>query len=87
VRLIVVAFVYKGFLDPNRDHWEFGYEIGRVARSLAMGHGYANPYWANTGPTALLTPVYPYMLAGVFAMFGVYTKASALIFLAVKTFF
>jgi 4-amino-4-deoxy-L-arabinose transferase-like glycosyltransferase len=87
VRLIVVAFVYKGFLDPNRDHWEFGYEIGRVARSLAMGHGYANPYWANTGPTALLTPVYPYMLAGVFAMFGVYTKASALIFLAVNTFF
>jgi 4-amino-4-deoxy-L-arabinose transferase-like glycosyltransferase len=87
VRLIVVAFVYKGFLDPNRDHWEFGYEIGRVARSLAMGHGYANPYWANTGPTALLTPVYPYMLAGVFAMFGVYTKASALVFLAVNTFF
>jgi hypothetical protein len=31
VRLIVVAFVYKGFLDPNRDHWELGYEIGRVA--------------------------------------------------------
>jgi len=87
VRLIVVAFAYKGFLVPDRDHWEFGYEIGRVARSLAMGRGYANPYWADTGPTALLTPVYPYMLAGVFAMFGVYTRASALVFLAVNTFF
>jgi hypothetical protein len=86
VRLVVVAFVYKGFLDPRRDHWEFGYEIGRVARSLAMGLGYANPYWGNTGPTALLTPVYPYMLAGVFAVFGVYTKASALVFLAINTF-
>jgi 4-amino-4-deoxy-L-arabinose transferase-like glycosyltransferase len=82
-----VALVYKGFLDPARDHWEFAYEIGRVARSIALGQGFSNPYWANTGPTALLTPVYPYFLAGIFATFGVYTKASALVFLAVNTFF
>jgi 4-amino-4-deoxy-L-arabinose transferase-like glycosyltransferase len=87
VRLLVVALVYRGFLDPGRDHWEFGYEIGRVARSIAMGRGFSDPYWANTGPTALLTPVYPNLLAGVFAVFGVYTKASALIFLAMNTFF
>ena len=31
----------------------------------------------TTGPTALLTPVYPYLLAGIFAGFGLYTKASA----------
>src|ERR1700732_4672697 len=82
VRLIVVALVYRGFLDPARDHWEFGYEIGRVARSIVLGKGFSNPYWASTGPTALLTPVYPYLLAGVFAAFGVYTKAAALVFLA-----
>jgi hypothetical protein len=87
VRLILVALVYKGFLDPARDHWEFAYEIGRVARSIALGRGFSNPYWANTGPTALLTPVYPYFLAGIFATFGVYTKASALVFLAINTFF
>ena len=87
VRLIVVALVYKGFLDPARDHWEFAYEIGRVARSIALGQGFSNPYWANTGPTALLTPVYPYFLAGIFTTFGVYTKASALVFLAINTFF
>ena len=87
VRLIVVALVYRGFLDPGRDHWEFGYEMGRVARSIAMGWGFSNPYWADTGPTALLTPVYPYLLASVFAVFGIYTKASALVFLAVNTFF
>jgi 4-amino-4-deoxy-L-arabinose transferase-like glycosyltransferase len=87
VRLILVALVYKGFLDPARDHWEFAYEIGRVARSIVMGRGFSNPYWANTGPTALLTPVYPYFLAGIFATFGVYTKASALVFLAINTFF
>jgi hypothetical protein len=87
VRLILVALVYKGFLDPARDHWEFAYEIGRVARSIALGQGFSNPYWANTGPTALLTPVYPYFLAGIFATFGVYTKASALVFLGINTFF
>jgi 4-amino-4-deoxy-L-arabinose transferase-like glycosyltransferase len=87
VRLILVALVYKGFLAPARDHWEFAYEIGRVARSIALGQGFSNPYWANTGPTALLTPVYPYFLAGVFSTFGVYTKASALVFLAINTFF
>jgi hypothetical protein len=87
VRLVLVALVYKGFLDPARGHWEFAYEIGRVARSIALGQGFSNPYWGNTGPTALLTPVYPYFLAGIFATFGVYTKASALVFLAINTFF
>ena len=87
VRLAVVALVYKGFLDPGRGHWEFAYEMGRVARSIALGQGYANPYWAETGPTALLTPVYPYLLAGIFACFGLYTKASALVFLSLNSFF
>jgi 4-amino-4-deoxy-L-arabinose transferase-like glycosyltransferase len=86
MRLTVVALLYKGFLDPTRDHWEFAYEMGRVARSIALKHGYANPYWAETGPTALLTPVYPYLLAGIFAIFGVYTKASALVFLSLNSF-
>jgi 4-amino-4-deoxy-L-arabinose transferase-like glycosyltransferase len=87
VRLILLALVYKGFLDPARGHWEFAYEIGRVARSIVLGQGFSNPYWANTGPTALLTPVYPYFLAGIFAIFGVYAKASALVFMGINTFF
>ena len=87
VRILVAWLVYKNFLDPGRGHWEFGYEIGRVARSLATGSGFSNPYWANTGLTALLTPVYPCLLAAIFAIFGVYTKASALVFVAMNTFF
>jgi Dolichyl-phosphate-mannose-protein mannosyltransferase len=86
LRLIVVGLVYKGFLDPARDHWEFGYEIGRVARSIDIGRGFADPYWADTGSTALLCPVYPYLMAGVFGVFGIYTRASALVFLALNSF-
>lgn len=87
VRLIVVAFVYQGFLDPGRDHWEFGYEVGMVARSIATGHGFGNPYWVETGPTALMTPVFPYLHASIFAVFGIKTKAAALVLLTLNSLF
>lgn len=88
VRLVVVGFTYQGFLDPGRDHWEFGYEMGKIARSLATGHGFGNPYsGVNTGPTAIIGPVYPGLLAGVMALFGIYTKAAALAMLTVNSVF
>jgi len=87
LRLIVVAFVYQGFLDPGRDHWEFGFEAGRVAKSIVTGHGFSNPFWAQTGPTAWLAPVYPYLLAGVFVLFGIQTKAAALAILSLNSLF
>jgi 4-amino-4-deoxy-L-arabinose transferase-like glycosyltransferase len=84
---MVMGFVYHGFLDPGRDHWEFGYELGHVARSIAQGNGFSSPYWTNTGATALLTPVYPYLLAAVFSLFGIFTKASALVILSINCVF
>ena len=86
VRLIVVAFVYQDFLDPQRDHWLFGFENGRIARSIVEGHRFGNA-WGDTGPTAILTPVIPYLLAGIFALFGVYTRTSALVMLALSSLF
>lgn len=80
-RLVVMAFLYTEQLDPARDHWKFAYETGRIARSLATGQGFSNPLFENTGPTAFLTPVYPAMVAGVFKLFGVYTKTSAFVIL------
>src|SRR5690348_12369835 len=87
VRLAVMVFVYPERLDPARDHWRFGGESGRIARSIVEGKGFSNPYFADTGPTAWLTPVYPYLLAGVFKLFGVYTKASALVILSLNCLF
>jgi 4-amino-4-deoxy-L-arabinose transferase-like glycosyltransferase len=87
VRLIVVAFVYPGFLQPGRDYWEFGFEVGMVARSIATGHGFANPFWGETGPTAWLTPVFPYLLSGIFILFGIKTKAAAIAMLALNSLF
>jgi 4-amino-4-deoxy-L-arabinose transferase-like glycosyltransferase len=87
VRLIVVAVVYPDQLDPRRDHWPFGYETGRIARSIASEEGFANPLFEKTGPTAWMTPLYPYLVAAVFKTTGIYTKSSALILLALNSLF
>src|ERR1700682_2876660 len=87
VRLVVMAFAYTAQLDPSQDHWVFAWETGRVARSIATGHGFSSPYSEPTGPTALIPPVYTYLLAGVFKIFGVYTTASALVILTLNNLF
>ena len=48
-------------------------ETGNIAFSIAQGHGFGSPYWQETGPTAWLTPVYPYLVAGAYKIFGIHT--------------
>lgn len=87
IRLTVAGFLYPEHLNPDRDHWKFAGETGRIARSLAEGKGFSSPFFAETGPTAWLTPVFPLLLAGIFKIFGIYTKASALAILALDCLF
>src|SRR5258705_1957328 len=77
LRLLVMGFEYKIQLDPEQDHWTFGWETGRVARSIVTGGGFSSPFPEPSGPTAHLPPAYAYLLAGVFKLFGIYTAASA----------
>ena len=72
---------------PQEDHFAFGWEMGRVARSVALGQGFSNPYGGNTGPTAWEPPLYPYLMAGVFKLFGLYTVASAWVLLTINSLF
>ncbi|HZW79138.1 MAG TPA: glycosyltransferase family 39 protein [Candidatus Deferrimicrobiaceae bacterium] len=87
LRLVVMCFLYPERTDPTRDHWRFGGEAGRIARSIVQGEGFSNPLFGKTGPTAWLAPVFPYLLAGIFKLLGVYTKASAIAALALDCFF
>ena len=81
VRLAVIPFLYREWLDPFLiEHWAFG----RVARSLVTGHGFGNVF-ADTGPTAVLSPVYAYLLAGIFWLFGPHTPASVITALALNS--
>jgi 4-amino-4-deoxy-L-arabinose transferase-like glycosyltransferase len=65
----------------------FGWETGRIARSIASGQGFSSPFVSGTGPTAWLAPIYPYLLAGVFKVFGVYTSGSAIAILSLNSIF
>lgn len=51
----------------------FQTETGHIAYSIASGKGFSSPFQRDTGPTAWLAPVYPYLLAGIFKLFGIYT--------------
>jgi hypothetical protein len=76
VRIVIMLFFYHVSWDARFGHWYLGYEEGRVARSIAEGHGFGNPLWGPSGPTAWYAPVFPYIFAGVFKVFGVFTLAS-----------
>lgn len=82
LRLLAMTLGHFYRISPFEEHFKFGWEMGRIARSLAMGHGYANPFDHPSGPTAWVTPLYPLILAGVFKVFGVYTALSAWVILA-----
>jgi hypothetical protein len=82
LRLAVMVFQYPEQMNPVHDHFRFGFEMGRVARSIVQGKGFGNPLYEDTGPTAWMPPVYTYLLAGVFKLFGTYTKTSALVMLS-----
>ena len=79
-----------GFRDvaaPSVDHNLFGWEMGWTARSIALGHGFGSPFLPLTGPTALVPPLYPYLLAGIFKLFGLYTAESAFATLGLNALF
>src|SRR5580700_177774 len=54
----------------------FQTETGHIAYSIASGKGFSSPFQRDSGPTAWLAPVYPYLLAGILKVFGIYTLRS-----------
>ncbi len=82
---IIVAHTYK--FKALDDNFSFGWEMGRIGRSLALGQGFSNPFNTTTGPTAWEPPLYPFLIAGVFKLFGIYTHASAIVLLGLNSLF
>lgn len=54
----------------------FQTETGHIAYSIAAGKGYSSPYERDTGPTAWLAPIYPLLVAGLFKIFGIYSRSA-----------
>ena len=82
---IFVGHTYR--ISKLEGSFGFGWETGRIARSIAWGQGFSSPFQDTSGPTAWLAPIYPYLLAGVFKVFGVYTSESAIAILTINSIF
>ncbi len=74
-------------LAPPHLHYNFGYETGAIAHSLATGHGFSSPFEGSTGPTAWVAPLYPALCALVFKLFGSFTPASGFVILLLNSIF
>ena len=77
IRLLYMTLARMWHMRPYDDHFAFGYEMGRVARALDTGYGFADPFRGHTGPTAWVPPLYPWILAGDFRLFGIYSAVAA----------
>ena len=53
------------YMRPNS-----GWELSSIAISLFNGEGFANPYMIETGPTAHLPPIYPYLVSFIYRIYG-----------------
>jgi 4-amino-4-deoxy-L-arabinose transferase-like glycosyltransferase len=82
---IIVGHTYK--FKPTENNFGFGWEMGRIGAAIASGRGFSDPFGAPTGPTAWEPPLYPYLTAGVFHFFGIYSRASAFVLLTINSIF
>jgi|HubBroStandDraft_5_1064220.scaffolds.fasta_scaffold20573_3 4-amino-4-deoxy-L-arabinose transferase-like glycosyltransferase len=87
IRLTVVICYFRQLPDADLHYEQFGWEVGWVARALASGHGFSSPVYPITGPTAMVPPLYTFLLAGIFRLFGIYTLTSGFIILSLNSLF
>jgi 4-amino-4-deoxy-L-arabinose transferase-like glycosyltransferase len=82
---IIVGHTYRFKATDN--NFSFGWEMGRIGAAIASGQGFSNPFGAQTGSTAWEPPLYPYLVAGIFRVFGIYSRPSAFVLLAINSAF
>ena len=87
LQIAAIGVLHQYRTRPGNDHFDFGWEMGRIGRSIALGQGFSSPYDGDTGPTAWEPPLYPFLIGGVFKIFGVYTRASAWVLLSLNSAF
>jgi hypothetical protein len=87
VRVLFITVAHKYRMRTYMDHFQFGWEMGRISRALVTGYGFADPFNGHSGPTAWNPPLYPLILAGVFKIFGIYTLKSGWVILTINSVF
>jgi hypothetical protein len=65
----------------------FEQETGNIAFALSQGKGFSNLFRQDTGPTAWIPPVYPFLLSLIFRAFGTFTLSSFFAAVLLNAFF
>jgi hypothetical protein len=84
VRLIALAVLFS--LHPATAQVRSRTEVFAVGLSLVQGHGFSSPFFAASGPTAFLSPGYPFVIAAFFRLLGV-SSAAFVAIVALQTLF
>jgi len=96
--LVVLAFAVRiAFMLGARtylfeayryDEYSYHNEATNIARSIAEGRGFSSPFSADyTGPTAWIAPVYPYLVAFFFRLFGEFSTNAAIALMLLQSAF
>ncbi len=72
---------FRAGVDVNFN-LHLGAEYLNIARALAAGKGFSNPFQVESGPTAWMPPVYPALLAALLLLFGSPPGVAAAVVLA-----
>jgi hypothetical protein len=79
-RMLLLSYSWQHMPTPAKPFLPYGYELGRVARAIAAGEGFSSPLrLVDSGPTAWFTPIYPYLVAGIFKIWGIFSDKSRLV--------
>src|ERR1700690_1920586 len=87
LQIAAIALLHQYRVRSTNDHFEFGWEMGKIGQSIAQGRGFSSPYGDSTGPSAWEPPLYPFLIGGVFKLFGIYSGASAWALLTINSLF
>jgi len=84
--IILLISIVANVVKENQASYKFGFEYGKIAASVANGKGYANIFTDDSGSTAWMLPLYTYLTALIFYIFGVYTIFSFWAMVVVNSF-
>jgi hypothetical protein len=80
LRMLLLCIGARSEPNPAITNLPFGFELGQVAKAIASGRGFSSPLaMLPTGPTIWFTPIYPYLIAGVFKVWGIFTPISHIV--------
>jgi hypothetical protein len=82
-RLVLIPSVLKWIGTPTNPF--DGNEASHIAAHLVRGDGFASPFTDLAIPTAQQPPLYPLFMAGVFALFGAFSRISLYLILAANS--